>query len=448
MLGQIKLKKIASVALKEAKRLGATQTEVVIAGGSEELTRFANSMIHQSVSLTDVWVHVRVIVDKKIGVARSDKLDKSGILELVKTAYVLATLQRPDPHFVSLPRKAGYQSTARHYKSVGHIGALARAKAVSELIKIGQESGLAASGAFSESESEIYIGNSLGVAAYQLGKSASLTAIMTGGKGTGFASHAARGGRHIDVKSVALTAAAKATTGEVVDVPAGKYEVILEPAAVSELLDFFAWYGPNARIYHEDVSFYQGNLGKKLLSELLTIVDDPLHPAGYPTAFDAEGTPKTSKTLVDKGVLTGVVYDSYHSHKYKQANTGHALLAPNTYGPIPTHLTILPGKLKTEQMIKKIKNGLLVTRFWYTRVVQHKQLMLTGMTRDGTFVIKNGKIVGRARNLRYTESVIEAFRHIKGVGREVELIGSEGSPSLIPALHIGKFRFTGTTKHG
>ncbi len=448
MLGQTKSKIIAKQVLQLATKLGTTQAEVVIVSGSEELTRFANSMIHQSVSLTDAWMHVRVIIDKKIGVARGDKLDPDGIRNLVKTAYTLATLQKADPHFVSLPQGSRYQKTEKHYKNMKHIGSLARAKAICDLIALATKNKLSASGAFSESESELYIANSLGVAAAEYSKSASLTTVMTGSKGTGFASHLARGGKHIDVQKVAQTAAAKATSGEIVDVPAGEYEVILEPAAVAELLDFFAWYGPNARIYHEDVSFYQGNLGKKLLHELLTIVDDPLHPGGFPTGFDSEGAAKQRKILVDKGVLSGIVYDSYHARKYGQKNTGHALLAPNTYGPIPTHLVVMPGKQSVKEMIKGVKNGLLVSRFWYTRVIQHKQLTLTGMTRDGTFVIKDGQIVGRARNLRYTESVIEAFKHIKGVGRDLELIGSEGSPSLVPALYIGKFRFTGTTKHG
>ncbi len=442
------LKAIADKGLKEAGKLGASHAEIVLTDGTEDLTRFANNMIHQSVSLTDSLVHVRVIVDRKIGVARTNRLDEEGVLIAVRQAKALAMLQREDPHFMGLPVKATYPKVAKNYKTEKHIGEKGRVKAIGTIITKALTSALSASGAFVESESVSAVANSNGVWSFQQGKSASLSTILTGSKGSGFSSHSAKGGRKIDAAKVAKQAVEKATVGELMDIDAGEYEVILEPPAVAELMDFYSWLGPNARIYHEDVSFYQGNVGKKLLHPSLTIHDDPLHAAGYPVGFDWEGFPKKKHTLVEKGVLKGIAYDSYHAAKYGKENTGHALLAPNTFGPIPTHLVIEPGRETIESSIKKVKKGLLVTRFWYTRVIHHKKLLLTGMTRDGTFYIEHGKIVGRVRNLRYTESVVEALKDIRGIGRDLQLIGSEGSPSLVPFLHLGKFRFTSTTKHG
>lgn len=448
MIGENKLKQLAKLALGEADRLKATQAEAVLWNGVEELTRFAENQIHQSVSLEDAIVHIRFILGKKIGVARSNRLDKEGILAVVKKAQQLAKIQKEDEHFKSLPDKSDYEDVSYHYKEAKHMGAINRAKAVGHIIALAQQSKLTASGAFAESDGETLVANSNGVLAYHKAKSSSLTTIMSGDKGSGYAGQSAKGGMEIDAGKVADAALVKATFGDLREIPAGEYEVILEPPAVAELMDFFSWLGPNARIYHEDVSFYQGNIGKKLLSESLTIVDDPLDPGGYPISFDFEGHPKKGVTLVENGVIKDVVYDSYHAHKHGAENTGHAQLAPNTWGPIPTHVKITAGDQKLEDMIKSVKKGLLVTRFWYTRVIHHKQLMLTGMTRDGTFVIENGKIVGRVRNLRYTESVLTAFKDIRGVGEKLSLEGSEGSPSLVPALHLGKFRFTGVTEHG
>jgi len=448
MLGKNKLSKITKKALLLAKENGASDAEVVLQQGVEELTRFANSEIHQSISLTDSLVHIRVAVGKKVGVSRCNRLDAQGIRDCVKKAIELANYQQIDPHYRGLPAKSSYIPTHKHYQRLSHIGPKGRAKAIDIIIKEAKKVLHHASGAFSESENETLIANSNGVLAYHRGLSASLTTILTGDKSTGFASQSGRGGSEIIAKNVARQAVYKATHGECIEVPPGEYEVILEPPAVAELMDFFAWFGPNARIFHEDVSFYQGNLGKQVFHESLTILDDPLHKLGYPIGFDYEGTPKRPIVLVKAGTLNSVVYDSYHANKYKMENTGHALLAPNTWGPTPTHLVVAPGKHTKDQLIKNVKKGLLITRFWYTRVVQHKQLMLTGMTRDGTFYIENGKITGRVRNLRYTQSIVEAYKDIRGIGNKLELHGSEGSPSLVPHLHIGTFRFTGITKHG
>ncbi len=448
MAGKQQLQTLAKLGLSEAKRLGADEAEVVLWNGVSELTRFANTMIHQSVVLSDSLVHLRIVWKKRISVARCNQLDEIGIKETVKRAIALLSFQKKDPHFVSLPKKATYTSTLAHYRSAKHVGALGRARKITHIIAEAKREKLSASGAFSETIGETLVANTNGVSAYHKGMNSGLSTILTGEKGSGFASASAKGGAHIDEKAIARQTVLKATHGELVDVEPGEYEVVLEPAAVGELLDFFAWLGPNARIYHEDVSFFQGNLGKRVFHESLTIMDDPLHRAGYPIGFDYEGVPKRKLTLVDRGVLKNVVYDSYHAGKHKAKNTGHALLAPNTWGPVPTHMVLKPGKLSVEEMIKNVKKGLLVTRFWYTRVIHHKKLIVTGMTRDGTFLIEKGKIVGRVRNLRYTESVIEAFKDIRGIGKDLQLVGTdEGSPTLAPALHLGRFRFTSSAKH-
>lgn len=434
------LKDKAQRLIKEGLNLGATQVEVVLWSGTEELTRFANNEIHQSTSLEDTTVHVRVVIGKKIGVARGNTEGN-----VVKQAIAIAKLQNEDKNFKSLPTSKPYKKfSPRSF----HLGARGRADAIAEIISQISQIGLIGSGAFTESEGELLIANSLGVLNYHPSKSADLSVIATGKYGSGYAGQTAQGGKDINVERIMKTVVEKATLGgEAKEVPAGEYEVILEAPAVAELLDFFAWLGPNGRVFHEDVSFFQNNLGKKLFDDNLTIVDDSFHNDSFQIGFDMEGFPKKPLTIVKKGKLKAVAYDSYHAAKYHQENTGHGHLAPNTFGPIPSHLRINPGDKSISNSIKSIKRGILVTRFWYTRVVNHKELILTGMTRDGTFLIENGKITARVNNLRYTESVLSAFKNIKGIGKELSLQGSEGFPSLVPHLHLKKFKFTGVAKH-
>ncbi len=448
MLSKQNLERLSRMAIKHGLNLGATQVEVVLWSGVEELTRFANNEIHQSVVLEDVTVHVRAIIGKKIGVARGNSAEEAQLLDIVAKAVEIARLQKADPGFKSLPRKAKYKNFDTVYKRAKHVGPIGRAKAILTVINLSKKSGLSASGAFVESGGATLITNSLGVRAFSQVKSANLSTIVTGKFGSGFAEQATIGGKDIDATDVAARAVEKATlAGEAIEVVAGEYEVILEPAAVAELLDYVAWFGPNGRSFHEKSSYFEGKMGKKLFDEKLTLIDDPQHGQIYPTGFDYEGFPKKPLPIVVKGRPKGIAYDSYHANKYHKKNTGHALLAPNTWGPVPMHIRIEPGDRELVQSIKGIKKGLLVTRFWYTRIVNTKELILTGMTRDGTFLIEHGKITARVKNLRYTESIIRAFSDIQGIGKKLVLSGSEGSSALVPHVHLAKFNFSSTAQH-
>lgn len=267
--------------------------------------------------------------------------------------------------------------------------------------------------------------------------------------GSGFASDLGWRLDQIQEEEVAQKAVQKAITSQnPQDLEAGEYEVILEPAAFEELLDYFAWLGPNARIYHENVSYFKGRLGKKVFSELLTVTDDPTDRRGVPAAFDWEGVPKKPTTIVENGVIRNLVYDSYYAQKYRKENTGHALPAPNTFGPLTSHLVISPGKSSLSQMISKVKRGVLVTRLWYIRSVHVGEMLLTGMTRDGTFLIENGEITASVKNLRFTESIPNIFKNIVEIGRELSPHASwGGGANLTPAVRVSKFRFTGRTEY-
>ncbi len=224
----------------------------------------------------------------------------------------------------------------------------------------------------------------------------------------------------------------------------GEYDVVLLPYAVADILDWFAYLGFGAQAYQENRSFMSGRLGQRVLGENVTIVDDPL--GGVPSPFDYEGVGKAPLTLVEDGVARAICYDSYYAAKDGRASTGHALPAGSTFGPFATSLALAPGASSVDEMIASTERGVLVTRFWYTRTVHPLTVVMTGMTRDGTWLIENGKIAAPIRNLRFTQSYVDAMNRVRLIGREQKLQPAMGGYSRVPALKIGGWSFTGATE--
>ncbi|MDO8452200.1 MAG: TldD/PmbA family protein [bacterium] len=448
MLGEQKLKQITKKVLSYTK---ADEAEVLLFVSDNGLTRFANSQIHQNVASEDLGLSVRAVFMSKsgarIGVASGNSFDDSALKDAAKRAVALARIQKEDPDFVGLPKK---QKTKYLKLNTKQATADERAKAVSIIIKQAKEKGIIASGAYDSSISEVAVANSNGVFAYHIAGASDLSTILLGKDSTGFGTSLAKDPKNVDSEKVAKQALDKALGGaKPKDLKPGVYEVILEPQAVNEMISFFAWLGPNARLYHEKASNFSGKLGKKVFGKNITIVDDPLDQTGFPMPFDFEGYPKQKLEIIKNGVLKNLVYDSYHANKYKAKNTGHALPAPNTSGPIPLHLRLEPGKKSLEQMIKGVKKGLLVTRLWYVRFLNPRSMAITGMTRDGTFLIENGKIKGAVRNLRFNQSIPEALNNVVAIGKDLENLASwetELGTNKMPALHIKKWNFTSSTE--
>jgi predicted Zn-dependent protease len=174
--------------------------------------------------------------------------------------------------------------------------------------------------------------------------------------------------------------------------------------------------------------------------------DDGRDPRGLPLAFDFEGVPKQRVAFFERGVARGVVYDRQTAARAGRASTGHALPAPNTAGPLPTNLFLGTGDASDADLLAGIERGIWVTRFWYVNVVHPTQTVLTGMTRDGTFLIERGEVTRPIRNLRFTTSVLDALASVERVGRDALLIQSWLGGSLVPALRVGRVTFTGATE--
>jgi predicted Zn-dependent protease len=273
-----------------------------------------------------------------------------------------------------------------------------------------------------------------------------LTVSMGPDGGTGYAESAAVDATTIDAAAIGREAADKArATANAVAVDAGDYPVVLDEYAVVDLLDMLGYLGFSALAVQEGRSFVE--VGKRIGSDLVTIVDDGRDPAGLPMAFDYEGVAKQRVPLLEAGICRGVVYDAQTAARDGVTSTGHGLPAPNPYGPFPLNQVMTAGTASREELLGGLDRGLLVTRFHYTNPVHPKLAIVTGMTRDGTFLVEGGRIVAPVRNLRYTQSYLDAMAGTLAVASARKTLKGFLGGVVVPAVRIEGWTFTGTTEH-
>ena len=449
MLGQTKIHHIANQVLAVSR---ADETEIVIIASTMGLTRFANNQVHQNLERKNINVNLRVVKDKKIGVASGnlnfwqEKLAKNDLKRIVDQALLIAKSQKQDPHFVSLPGPAKYPKIVSFSKKTAAFSPADRAKKVGQVIKQALSHQLGAFGAIQAGVNEIAVANSAGVFAYFPETYSSLNITMMGKGRSGYASEVAVDIDQIKPEKVAQKSAQKATVGrKEVELRPGKYEVILEPPAVNQMLLYLSYLGFGGRSYHEGRSFISGKLGQKIVGDNITIWDDGLDVIGFPVPFDFEGVPKEKLSLIEKGIVKNILYDSYLASKYGQKSTGHGLIAPNTLDALAGHLRIKPGNKPASQLISEVKRGILVSRLWYVNA-HHNNLVITGLTRDGTFLIEKGEIVAPIKDMRITQSIPKALSKVTGISKETKVEESWTGANLVPVLRISDFNFTGVSK--
>jgi predicted Zn-dependent protease len=427
----------------------ADQTEILYFGEDSALTRFANNFIHQNVAERNASVSIRVISGKRIGAASTNRTDEKSLKKVVDKALEIAEAQLEDPHFRSLPSPAEYAKVDTFVERTAKFTPMERAKAVQPIIAEAQENGVIASGAFSVETSDLIVANSLGVWAEQRRTQSELNLVMTGDNdASGYAYCLSSDVADIHPQALANEAIGKCIRSTTpISLEPGDYAVVLEPYAVGTLVAFLGYIGLGALALQEGRSFMCGKLGQRITGENITIWDDGLDPQGMPIPFDFEGVPKQKVILIENGIAKGVVYDSYTAGKEGTLSTGHGLPAPNTYGPMPLHLFMKGGDSSLEEMVASTEKGIYVTRFHYTNVVEPVSTTITGLTRDGTFLIEDGKFKGAVKNLRFTDSILKALSQVSLISkdtRQVEEFFFGGS--RVPALKIDNFTFSGTTE--
>ena len=444
MLGEASIHEIVRQVFAFSK---ADQTEVILQGSDSALTRIANSSIHQNVAKSNTEIRVRVVDGKRIGVASSNDLSSEGIQHTVDTARAIAQLQRENPEFQTLPTPQFLESIPAVAESTTNCTPEQRAQVMNVLCKKAKEKGVVAAGAFSTTTREIAVANSLGVFAYHPGTFADINTVMMSNTGSGYASFTHQDVRQINPEAIAHEAMDKALRARnPIALDPGAYTVLLEEAAVVDLLDFLAAVAFSAQATQEDRSFMKGKFGEKVMSDQVSIWDDGRSPDTIPLPFDFEGVPRHKVTFVENGIARGVVYDTSTAQRDGKPSTGHSLPAPNTRGPFAMHMFMAPGHTPKSEMIKSVERGIWVTRLWYTRVVHPMKVLITGMTRDGTFLIENGAVTRPLKSLRFTTSYLDALNNVRTVGRETRLFHQEsGASCTVPALLVDGFNFTGVT---
>ena len=443
---------LAEDVLERALRVGATEAEVLVSAGDSALTRFANSEIHQNVAERSVTVSLRHVVGRRIAVVSTGKVDAEGLRSLVHRAAAIARSCEELEDWAGLPDPASGPGPVvgggfAWSKGTADATPEFRAEGVRAVIAAADAAGVLAYGAFSTDAEATAVANSKGVRAAESRTSSQLLTVqMSPDGGTGYAEAVSMDATTIDAAAIGREAAIKARASDrAITVPAGDYPVVLEEYAVVDITDQLGYLGFNALSVQEGRSFAEP--GRRIGSELVTIVDDGADPNGLPMAFDYEGVPKQRVSLVEAGVCRDVVYDSQTAARAGRHSTGHGLPAPNPWGPFPLNAVMSAGTVSREELIGGLDRGLLVTRFHYTNVVHPKLAIITGMTRDGTFLVEGGKIVGPVRNLRYTQSYLEALAGVSAVSLERKAIRGFLGAAVVPALRIDGWTFTGVTEH-
>lgn len=435
-----------SIADEALDASSADQTEVAVAASDSALTRFAGNAIHQNVFEADVAVTMRAVMGKRIGVASTNDPSSGALRDLAGRALELARNAAPDDDFVSLPAPAddGPRCETAPVAATARCGPEERAARVGQIIAAAQANSLTAAGRFSTGQAAYCIVNSPGIRAHFARSDADCTVVMQGDSSSGFAQAQAEDVGEIDAQSLATVAAEKtlASTRPVALEP-GEYTVILETPAVRGMIGMLGMYDLHALAHQEGRSFTTGRMGHRVCGENITILDDGCDARTSRLPFDFEGIPRRRVDIITGGVLAALPYDSYTAGREEGArNTGHALPAPNTWGPVPLNLIMLPGEHTLEEMIAATDRGVLVTRFHYTNMVHPVRTVFTGMTRDGTFLIEGGKIAGGVKNMRFTQSILEALSRVDMIGCE----GTVGDRAWAPPVRIEGFNFSSATE--
>jgi PmbA protein len=432
----------------------AAETEILAMEQNESLTRFANNYIHQNVTERNVQITVRSVIGTKVGIAVSNDTRPDSLRALAIRAHEVATLQPENPEFKGLP---GPQPITPPITIDAFDTAVAqctpeqRAGNVGLICQKAAAAGCSAAGSMTTSSLDIGVANSKGVFAEHRFTLADASTVVMGKNSSGWAQGTGWQLTAIDPEALADEALSKVRIGvDPVDFEPGDYTVILDPYATADLLEMLAFDGMGALAVQEGRSWMNGRIGQRIMADSVTIVDDGLTTGGIPWPFDFEGVPKKVVPVIASGVALSPVYDSFTAGREEgKQSTGHATppSLQGRFGPAPMNLFLRPGSTSLESMIKSTKLGLYITRFWYTRTVHPRDAVVTGMTRDGTFVIRDGEIAHPIKSLRFTQSYVEALKYTEAIGVTPRLLRSGfGGAVSVPPVKLAKFRFTSSTR--
>lgn len=450
-------------AVTAALAAGATDAEASHLGGTMGVARFAGSSFTQTGVIEERMTRVRVAVGARVGAATTSSLEHEELTATAHLALELARSQPETPGFPgfarpeeSTPGPAVAAGAAAYAPQTAALGPDGRAEICARLFAYARREGLVCAGSLVTAPREIAVVTAAGVARHHAYTEVSLTLICHdppgAGDGSGYASFYGSDVDRLDPDALATEAIWRAIRSRnAIDVEPAPMDVVLCPPALAELLEWMSMTSFGARAVLDGTSLLSGREGTRVCGEEVTIRDHAAfpHPDLVSAPFDSEGTTRRAVTLIDRGVARRPVTDRVTAARLGTTSTGHAaaLVGDLTEEPLPSNLIFEAGDATLDELCGRVERGLFVTRFHYVNgLIDTYRAVMTGMTRDGTFLIEEGKLGRAVRNLRFTDSVLEAFSRIGGIGRELVSSRMHWSPSgqtLCPALLVRGFRFTG-----
>ena len=439
----------------------ASELEVIFSSTDYSLTRFANNTIHQNVAELNEVASIRVAFDGKTARATTNRFDDDSLKRAVQTAEGIAKVQEPDHDRLPMAKADESQDgkdPSRWFDATAAITPADRAEVVGKIVGVAKKSGLVTAGIYSSSQSAEAVVNSNGLSVFHRQTSAEVSITMLAGDSSGWQKANAPDVGKLEPVRLAEIAAEKARASRgPQELAPGKYTVILEPAAVLDLLGFMFWDFSGQAILDQR-SFLNNRVGTRLFGENITIIDDVDHPLQSNAPFDGEGVRRRRVSLVENGMIRNLVYARNTAERMRRSPiagkvgeirvTGHGFPLPNEMGEAPTNIVFITpgGEQSVEQMIAGADHAILITRLWYIREVDPYEKILTGMTRDGTFAVEAGKIKHGVRNFRFNQSLIEMLTHVEAMGPAVRASGEEAFDMVVPAMKVGGFNFTEVTR--
>ena len=433
----------------------ADSTVVLVHGERSRLVRFANSVIHQNTEVRNIEVTIHVRFGNRAATVSTNAInDPKDIVGMVRKAEEMARLSPENPELPEVAPEGKVETSDDPFDELTAEAEPSELIAIAKRLIEETPKPFDAFGTISGGASETVLMTSEGFVGYRGVTAAHLKYNPIYDLTFGYlVQQSAHTFRDLDPEAALKRASERAPLVlDPVEAQPGKWTVILEPLAVAELLGFLNWIGLSARSVQEGRSPLAGKLGEKVFSENFTLYEDPINPRGYVLPFDMEGRRRGLITVVENGVLKDFAYDTVTARKEGKETNACALHFAQSF-PMFANLHVAEGDTEYEELIASTERGLLVTRFWYSNVVDPRSLTITGMTRDGLFLIEDGKIVKSMKNMRFNVSLLDVFSNVLGVSQESVLLGDTtwyGSFSvhgeILPTLKVEDFNFASATK--
>jgi len=446
LLHERELRRIVDTVLRLAKSTQAEETEVHVDEVVDALTRFANNAIHQNVAEHGLTVSIRTVVDGRTARATTNRIDEDSLRAAIEASLSLAHSQPKDPRLLPMPGRQRYRLVNRFIRPTAALSAEERSLAVRRACDLAVKKGQVAAGIYSNGQSQSALGNSRGLFAAYRETHSEFSITAQEDSAASWAKANSADVRAFDSQKLAERACENAHLAvNARELAPGRYTVILKPAAVLDLVGFL-FYDFAATALEDKRSCLNDRMGKQLFGQNISISDDAYHPLQQGAPFDGEGLPRQRVLLVDRGIPRNLVYSRAAAKAGRKQPTGHGFALPNEYGEAPMNLVFGGGDSSLEEMVTSTQRGLLVTRLWYIREVDPYEKVMTGMTRDGLFLVENGQVTSAVRNFRFNQSLIEMLNHVELLGPAVRATGEEAFEMVVPAMKVRDFHFSEVTK--